>query len=446
MLRQSDLHPVGNRRAGPLEQKWQGFAQRTKTAFEVDPPFGRSVQYRLDRALRVPFGFGLADARASNRPCRFMHAERGRNVPRAGAITMNSPVGFRPDAAAVEVCSVPVPTRSLVPCDLCGGNQFELVDTLDRNRQPLETVICRGCGLVRHAQVPTEDELARFYARHYRRQYHGEQSPSVRRVVRAWRNGLRIFGQLRPWLRKGMRVLEIGAGIGATVKVFQLHGTDAHGIDPGEGFCRWGQEHLRARLRCQRLEQLPADGSWDLVLLVHVIEHLRQPRQALERIRQLLAPEGLLYVECPNLTAPLARPGRCFHQAHIYNFTPRTLQQLALRAGFAPVKQFSEDGDPNLQLLLRRGAAQQPPLDPHYWIEVLARMNRYGTFRYHLRAEYLRRRWSKCREYLFERVYGRRYLHGILRLCAGEDQWRQAAGLQSPLESEPVPPSQRRAA
>ena len=337
--------------------------------------------------------------------------------------------------------------EALLPCDLCGQREFEPVDMLDRHGQPLETVICRSCGLVRHARVPSQDELARFYAESYRRQYHGEESPSVRRVVRAWCNGLRIFGQLRPWLRAGMRVLEIGAGIGATVKVFELHGTDAHGIDPGRGFCRWGREHLRARLECRRLEELPATGDWDLVLLIHVIEHLRSPRHALEQIRGLLAPEGMLYVECPNLTAPLARPGRCFHQAHIYNFTPRTLQQLARRAGFDACRRFSGDDDPNLQLLLRRAKPAEPEPAPGYWLEVLAQMNRYGTVRYHLRRSYLRRRWRILRQYAFERIYGPQFLRTILRVCAGENQLRQAAGLQAPLE--PVPPgalSQRRAA
>ncbi len=351
---------------------------------------------------------------------------------------MKRPDPPRPSVQTAPLSGVPAPEDDLLPCQLCEGCQFELLDTRDRHQQRLETVICRGCGLVRHARVPTEEELARFYAQNYRQQYHGEHSPSVRRVVRAWRNGLRIFGQLRPWLFRGMRVLEIGAGVGATVKVFQLHGAQAQGIEPGESFCRWGQEHLQAPLRCQRLEDLPVDGSWDLILLVHVIEHLRLPRWALERIHHLLAPQGLLYVECPNLTAPLARPGRCFHQAHIYNFTPQTLRQLAQRAGFAPLRQFSSPTDPNLQLLFRRHVAGKPPLDPHYWIEVVAQMNRYGTLRYHLRGEYLRRRWKKCREYLFERVGGRRYLQRILEVCTGRSRWWKSVGLQAPLEPAPA--------
>ncbi len=338
---------------------------------------------------------------------------------------------FRPQVGKAPLC------EPLEPCDLCGGEEFFPLWDRDRCGRELRTVICRGCGLVRHAQVPSHRELQQFYAQQYRRTYHGERAPSVRRVVRAWCNGLRIFGQLRPWLWQEMRVLEVGAGVGATVKVFQLHGTQAQGIDPGEDFCRWGAEHLKAHLRCLSLEQLPVERNWDLVLLVHVIEHLRRPSWALKRIGQLVGAGGMLYVECPNLIAPLARPGRWFHQAHIYNFTPKTLLTLAARCGWQPLQVFSEPDDPNLQVLFVRQSGRAWAPDPQHWVHVVAALNRYTTLGYHLRWSYLRRRWGKCRQYFWERTFGPRFLKRVLRVCQGHLELRGEVGLGPPLPQAP---------
>ena len=48
------------------------------------------------------------------------------------------------------------------PCDLCGGQTFELIAERDRRGNALQTVICRVCGLLSHAQLPTEEELADY--------------------------------------------------------------------------------------------------------------------------------------------------------------------------------------------------------------------------------------------------------------------------------------------
>ena len=56
-------------------------------------------------------------------------------------------------------------------CDLCGQKDFETVAQRDRKGRELHTVVCRNCGLVSHARIPTEEELAAYYQRQYRHEY-----------------------------------------------------------------------------------------------------------------------------------------------------------------------------------------------------------------------------------------------------------------------------------
>src|SRR5688572_17341517 len=123
-------------------------------------------------------------------------------------------------------------TQTVKTCDLCAGEQFEPVSSSDRHGRPLETVVCTKCVLVAHQQIPSEVELSEFYATRYRREYHAEDSPSARRVMHDWNNARRIHRQLTPWLLANLEVLEVGAGVGCTVKFFEQQGHRACGLEP----------------------------------------------------------------------------------------------------------------------------------------------------------------------------------------------------------------------
>ncbi len=322
-----------------------------------------------------------------------------------------------------------VDSRAPAPktCDLCGGRQFHLISQFDRKREPLDTGLCALCGLVTHWNIPSETELDEFYATRYRQAYHGERTPSARRVMRAWRNGERIFGQLKPFLRPGESVFEVGAGIGCTVKVFQHHGWTASGIEPNSGFEEFSRTRLKADVRSAYLFDLPPIASHDVVLLIHVIEHLRSPREALERLHRLIKPGGRLYVECPNIGAPFATQSRLFHFAHIHNFTALTLSMLARRCGFVVEKQFSGANDPNLQLLLRRSSSRQILIDADSCRQTLAALNRYNKLTYHLRWNYLAPRAIKLASYLRERLTAQRFVRRLLQQGGGGRATNSAA-------------------
>lgn len=341
--------------------------------------------------------------------------------------------------------SSPTPTRN---CEICSGGDFRLISKVDRKGQPLATVVCRGCGLVSHQDIPSPQQIDEFYARKYRQQYHGETTPSPRRVMRAWRNGQRILGQLRNYVRSDQQVLEIGAGIGCTVKAFEMAGYPASGIEPHEGFQRYGSRTLLAPVQQAYLGDLPAEPQADLILLVHVIEHFRSPAEALAAIRQLLNPNGYLYVECPNLEAPFAPPGKLFHYAHIYNFTPATLEMLAARCGYQLVQCFSGPRNPNLQMLFQRGRVANHIIPDSYG-RTMDALGRYNRLTYHLRAGYLADRVRKLSGYFQEHCVAERFVRQLqARIppapqAAQPDKQDAAAPGSQPASSGSSPPSRR---
>ncbi len=301
-------------------------------------------------------------------------------------------------------------------CDLCASTHSDILYQKDRHGKDLNTAICCNCGLIMHSPMPSEAEIAHYYANDYRKDYHGEQRPSDKRIMRAWHNGERILSRLVNHIPAPCRVFEIGAGIGCTVKAFEHHGYEASGIEPNKDFNSFTQQELHAKVENTNLFDLESKQRCDLALLIHVIEHFTAPSKALKKIHQLIADDGYLYIECPNIAAPFAHPAKMFHFAHTYNFSPETLIALASRCGFERVQVFSDEDDPNLAILFRKtDAASIIPTRPEHANELKYLIKHCKLINYHLRPVYLKRRIIKLASYAKELLFCRIFVRWLLK-------------------------------
>jgi SAM-dependent methyltransferase len=201
-----------------------------------------------------------------------------------------------------------------------------------------ELLRCRECGTaVTTASEPTAADLHDS----------GAYRTGAPRLHRAALPILRTFDARRLALLRRLavppaRVLDAGAGQGRFVAAARAAGYDAFGIEPA----RRGLERARqlaVPVQAVTLEQADiAAGSLDAVTLWHVLEHLDDPRGALERISGWLRPGGGLLVGVPNLVSVQARLGgeRWFHldvPRHRTHFSATGLTRLLERNGLAPV-------------------------------------------------------------------------------------------------------------
>ncbi len=117
------------------------------------------------------------------------------------------------------------------------------------------------------------------------------------------------------------------------------------GLEPGQK----AASLARRRLGQEAVQSLPleeadfAPGSFDLITLWDVLEHLHDPPAALERIRPWLRPGGVLAIGVPNLTSWDARLFGHFWigwdaPRHLHLFPDATLRRILLRAGFRVIE------------------------------------------------------------------------------------------------------------
>ena len=141
----------------------------------------------------------------------------------------------------------------------------------------------------------------------------------------------------RAGLKRGERVLDIGAGPGRLVAALDDAGFDAKGIEPSARSASLAARAGNAVER-QGIDD-HSDAGLDAAVLWHVLEHLDDPPSALATIRGWLRPGGLLLVGVPNLAslqAEIAGPAWLHFDAprHRVHFTADGVQRLLVRSGF----------------------------------------------------------------------------------------------------------------
>jgi SAM-dependent methyltransferase len=230
-----------------------------------------------------------------------------------------------------------------IGCNLCGSTNSLNVCRTDRRWKRLLTVVCEDCGLLRTDPMPTDAELEFYYRSQYRLEYQlAANGPPKSHIVRSTRKAQDRVQLLKPWLKPGSRVLDLGCGTGEFLRLARDLGCHVIGVEPGESYAEHarrthGIDVLSEPWRALKFDQ----GSFDLITTNHVLEHLRDPVDAIAAMSWWLKDDGALYMAVPDMR-PNHKPAfERFHFAHIHGFIPATLEAAARRHGLQPA-----DGKP----------------------------------------------------------------------------------------------------
>jgi 2-polyprenyl-3-methyl-5-hydroxy-6-metoxy-1,4-benzoquinol methylase len=256
-------------------------------------------------------------------------------------------------------------------CPVCGSEKQVI---LNGPRSAHRYIRCSTCSHARLFPLPTSRELAAYYNNTY-------QVPEASHFATAEREFQAIASIVSPKFHVGAKLLEIGCSYGGMLAKFAARGWNVEGIELDGRAAAIARERLGLLVHEGDVERVRTSLSppYDVVTAYHVIEHIIQPEEFLERVHDLCAPDGLIVLRLPNGSSLGARATRGWWEwslipEHVHLFSARSISLLLAKTGFQIQKMISRRGDANTLLFelanavgkkiwhaRRHGNAQGPP-------------------------------------------------------------------------------------
>jgi 2-polyprenyl-3-methyl-5-hydroxy-6-metoxy-1,4-benzoquinol methylase len=233
-------------------------------------------------------------------------------------------------------------------CVLCGGRRFqrlhhwEVGDVWNPASIPLSVWQCQ-CELVFLYPVPTPEQLPEqgdWWSTQRRRPKRRRAWKLLRQRASRWLFGSsqsRLINATRRAMPSG-RLLDVGCGTGSLLQLASPNYV-CFGLEPSP---RAAEVVRAAGIPVQEamIEQARfPPGSFDVVTMDAVIEHVRDPVDVLKHVNSLVRPGGVIALKTPKFGGPAYRMhGAAWngfrHGYHTFLFTGETLTRTMQAAGF----------------------------------------------------------------------------------------------------------------
>jgi SAM-dependent methyltransferase len=233
-------------------------------------------------------------------------------------------------------------------CNLCGSGQLKRLDDACNICQ------CSSCGYIFDNPRPSSDEIHAYYSRPGK--YDGWLEALAPREI-LWKRRLDL---MRKWKKPGS-LLDVGTGIGQFLDVGRDDFTETCGTEISDSAIRIAKERYGLDVFLGPVEDIDfSNRKFDNITIIHVLEHVDDPRAVIRKCRALLNEGGMLFIAVPNdIRSIKARARELFrktgihHQSsggiyglpkltldgslgeiHLSHFTPDVLDSMLIREGF----------------------------------------------------------------------------------------------------------------
>jgi 2-polyprenyl-3-methyl-5-hydroxy-6-metoxy-1,4-benzoquinol methylase len=96
------------------------------------------------------------------------------------------------------------------------------------------------------------------------------------------------------------KTLELGCAHGGLVFLMKLAGYDSTGSEMSQWLCDYAHKTFNIPMLCGRIEELDiAPKTYDIILLMDVLEHMTDPVNGLRRIAEALKDDGIAVIQTP---------------------------------------------------------------------------------------------------------------------------------------------------
>jgi SAM-dependent methyltransferase len=236
-------------------------------------------------------------------------------------------------------------------CVLCGAalelSVAGLSDTRFGVPGSYDVYRCTQCDLEQTFPRPSMSELKSLYETYYN--FGGETGTRYTRwrerfffsfLNRVWSF---LDGDISFYQQRGTgRLIDIGCNEGRGLQIYAGNGFQVEGLELNETAAAVARESGFIVHTCLLEDFVPAQ-LYKVVVLSNVLEHSLDPRQMLQDVHRILAPDGQVWISCPNSKSWLRRIfGRSWINwhipFHIVHFSCVTLRRALEDAGYVQIQ------------------------------------------------------------------------------------------------------------
>ena len=163
---------------------------------------------------------------------------------------------------------------------------------------------CSACRCLFLNPMPGDEEIAGFYPKQY---WWSAARPDPLKKLESVYRRIALRGHVA-FISKaagdvaGQDRLDVGCGSASLLALMKQRGFRVIGVDFSSEAAAVAKQENGVRVVVGSLEDAAfPDGSFDIVTLFHVMEHVTNPRSVLAEVSRILKPDGALVLQVPNI-------------------------------------------------------------------------------------------------------------------------------------------------
>jgi 2-polyprenyl-3-methyl-5-hydroxy-6-metoxy-1,4-benzoquinol methylase len=205
---------------------------------------------------------------------------------------------------------------------------------------------CPSCDLIFAKQKEDINTVIAYYQNLYFDDYTEDQMSGQRTNI------YRHILDLLDGYKKHGSLLDLGCGCGFFLKEAGERGWQVTGVDPSQKSIAYARSLVGDTVICGTLDDVPTDRRFDAITLINVLDHMVDACRQLQKVHDLLAPEGILYLRFPNgsfhsfvMRLSLMLSAKQFMNRflifHEYAITPKAIKRCLGDMGFGDIRVFN---------------------------------------------------------------------------------------------------------
>lgn len=245
-------------------------------------------------------------------------------------------------------------------CPTCGSSEtakvFDAVDHFS-TKEVFPVYDCQDCGFRFTNNFPSEDIIGKYYdSPDYishsdskkgliNHMYHFFRKQMLKKKVELVSNYTSVSKSRSPKnSQKPIRLLDIGCGTGYFLREAREKGFEVSGIEKDSKAREYAISKFNLDVKSENSLWDIENESFDVITLWHVLEHMQNLNEVVEKLNNIITPDGVLVLALPNHKSYDAKKYKEYWAAydvprHLWHFCPDTIEKLLKKHQFKIIKQ-----------------------------------------------------------------------------------------------------------